>query len=283
MTKESRLSIRAKKLIKSVSARTFYEEGYPPGVNPGMTSPVPRWFVELREAGRIRVNCMCDATIYLRDDGHLFCVQEIYGYVPMPMAAAGIDDIDAFRKNIFISENAPISPEGVIWETSEHVPDSSCEDRRSLWKVAANCRRSGRFLYTAKRKTVKQYLEGPDEYIPWIYSEQFDQFTEAYEKRYQERIMRTAAEREERAEKSRKNARRVEFNFDFNDSIVEKPSIDHFSILGISEKSGPREVKRAYWSLARQYHPDLNPNNSEAEEKFKRISVSYQELMRQFN
>lgn len=72
MTKESRLSIRDRKVIKSVTGRTFDEEGFPPGVNPGETSPVPRWFVELRQAGRIRVNCMSYSTIYLRDDGHLF-------------------------------------------------------------------------------------------------------------------------------------------------------------------------------------------------------------------
>lgn len=282
MTKESRLSIRDRKVIKSVTGRTFDEEGFPPGVNPGETSPVPRWFVELRQAGRIRVNCMSYSTINLRDDGHLFCITKIYG-TPTPMTTAGIDDVDTFWKNIFISENARISDEGEIWETSEHVPISSCEDRQNLWKVAANCRRSGRFLYTAKRKTAKQYLEGPEENIPWIYAEQFDQFTEAYEKRYQERIKRTAAEREERAEKSKKNARRVEFNFNFNDFVGEKPSIDHFAVLGISKESGPREVKRAYWSLARQYHPDLNPNNSAAEEKFKCFSVSYQELMRLFD
>ena len=41
------------------------------------------------------------------------------------MTTAGIDDVDAFWKNIFISEKARISDEGEIWETSEHVPDSS--------------------------------------------------------------------------------------------------------------------------------------------------------------
>ena len=149
--------------------------------------------------------------------------------------------------------------------------------------MAAGCRRSGRFCYTAKRKTAKEYLEGPDENIHWIYSEKFDQFTEAYEERYQQRAKDTMKKNQEDEEYRRKNTKTFEFNFnDFNfrDFISDKPTVDHFAVLGVDKKSGPREIKRAYWSLARQYHPDLNPNDSEAEEKFKCISVSYQELMK---
>lgn len=236
----------------------------------------------MRDEGRIRVNVMSQSKVYLRDDGHLFAVTTQYG-IPRPMDSAGIDNTDAFWLNVFKSENARVPLEGNIWETTEYVPDQSCDDRQNLWKVAANCRRSGRFFYTAKLKTAKQYLEGPDESIHWIYSEQFDQFTEVYEKRYREKVKRIAKERAEQEEWSRKNARRVEFNFNYNDFIAPKPTVDHFAVLGLKKTSGPREVKQAYWSLARQYHPDLNPGNPAAEEKFKCISVSYQELMKLFD
>ena len=149
--------------------------------------------------------------------------------------------------------------------------------------MAAGCRRSGRFFYSARKKTAKQYLEGPDENIRWIYSEMFDQFTAAYEERHQKRIKETIERNREAEEFSRKHAKTFEFNFSFNDFISEKPIVDHFAVLGISREAGPREAKQAYWNLARRYHPDLNPNDSAAEEKFKCVSVSYQETMKRFN
>lgn len=50
---------------------------------------------------------------------------------------------------------------------------------------------------------------------------------------------------------------------------------DPYSILGVSRSSSPDEIKSAYRKLARQYHPDVNPDNPEAEEKFKEISTAY--------
>ena len=55
---ETGLSSRDRKVIKSVSGRMLWEEGYGTGECPGMTSPVPRWFVDFRSEGRLRVNCM---------------------------------------------------------------------------------------------------------------------------------------------------------------------------------------------------------------------------------
>lgn len=50
---------------------------------------------------------------------------------------------------------------------------------------------------------------------------------------------------------------------------------DYYSILGVSRSASDEEIKKAYKKLARKYHPDLNPNDSEAESKFKEISEAY--------
>lgn len=53
---------------------------------------------------------------------------------------------------------------------------------------------------------------------------------------------------------------------------------DYYKILGV-EKSAPlEEIRKAYRKLARTYHPDINPGNKEAENKFKDISVAYDVL-----
>ena len=50
---------------------------------------------------------------------------------------------------------------------------------------------------------------------------------------------------------------------------------DYYKILGIEKSADQEEVKKAYRKLALKYHPDRNPNNREAEEKFKKISEAY--------
>lgn len=52
-------------------------------------------------------------------------------------------------------------------------------------------------------------------------------------------------------------------------------SPDPYATLGVARSASPDEIKSAYRKLARQYHPDVNPGNPEAEEKFKEISQAY--------
>jgi curved DNA-binding protein len=53
---------------------------------------------------------------------------------------------------------------------------------------------------------------------------------------------------------------------------------DYYKILGVERSANEDEIKRAYRKLAMEYHPDRNPNNKEAEEKFKEINEAYQVL-----
>lgn len=54
---------------------------------------------------------------------------------------------------------------------------------------------------------------------------------------------------------------------------------DYYEILGIQKNATSDEIKKAYRKLARKYHPDVNPDKQEAEEKFKELSEAYEVLM----
>jgi molecular chaperone DnaJ len=53
---------------------------------------------------------------------------------------------------------------------------------------------------------------------------------------------------------------------------------DLYKVLGVDRKASPEEIKKAYRKLARQYHPDKNPDDKQAETKFKEISAAYDVL-----
>jgi curved DNA-binding protein len=50
---------------------------------------------------------------------------------------------------------------------------------------------------------------------------------------------------------------------------------DYYKTLGVEKNADPEAIKKAYRKLALKYHPDRNPDNREAEEKFKKISEAY--------
>ena len=53
---------------------------------------------------------------------------------------------------------------------------------------------------------------------------------------------------------------------------------DLYEVLGVERQASAGDLKKAYYRLAKQYHPDHNPGDKEAEEKFKEAANAYQVL-----
>src|SRR5215470_6342063 len=54
--------------------------------------------------------------------------------------------------------------------------------------------------------------------------------------------------------------------------------VDYYQTLGVDKNAGEEDIKKAYRKFARKYHPDLNPNDKEANKKFQQINEANEVL-----
>ena len=61
-------------------------------------------------------------------------------------------------------------------------------------------------------------------------------------------------------------------------SDAASPGKDLYAVLGVSRRASDDDIRKAYRKLARKHHPDVNPGDKAAEERFKDISTAYDVL-----
>ena len=248
-------------VIKSISARTFWGEE--------ATEP-PQYFMNYDE---LRVNPWDPGYVVLLDNAKIFCISLFQGGVYSYKYDNKEVDTDFGRSERYMDQ----------WEGTEYILYKKCPDLKNIWKVSMCSKRTGRFCYArTKKDLLKLICTGNPS---WYYIEWFDQFTKESEARWQRLLKKRRKEREKRARESEANAKTFTFEFDpsayqnyqetrfsYEKDIKNK---DCYQILGVNRKVSQVDLKRAYWELAKKYHPDLNQNNAEAEEKFKEINNAY--------
>lgn len=62
-------------------------------------------------------------------------------------------------------------------------------------------------------------------------------------------------------------------SFQTSSSLFKK---DYYDVLGVNKKSDPKEIKKAYYQLAKKYHPDTNKDEPNASKKFQEVSEAYE-------
>ena len=60
--------------------------------------------------------------------------------------------------------------------------------------------------------------------------------------------------------------------------ILAAASLDYYKVLGIAKNANERDIKSAYRRKSKQFHPDKNPGNDEAAEKFVQVAEAYEVL-----
>src|SRR5690349_20780967 len=60
--------------------------------------------------------------------------------------------------------------------------------------------------------------------------------------------------------------------------MATKTKQDYYELLGVSRKASAKDIRAAFRKLARKYHPDLNPGDKSAEERFKQLQEAYDVL-----
>ncbi len=53
---------------------------------------------------------------------------------------------------------------------------------------------------------------------------------------------------------------------------------DYYQVLGVEKNASQADIQKAYRNLARKYHPDLNPNDKTAKEKFQKVQAAFDVL-----
>lgn len=66
------------------------------------------------------------------------------------------------------------------------------------------------------------------------------------------------------------------FKHKFHTSTILNARKNYYELLGVGKNASTSEIKKAYYKLAKQFHPDVNKNDPEASKKFQEVSEAYE-------